>query len=296
MLPKLYDGDSDEGDDGGRWAFNFNRAKLMTRAAMLAGLVIILGGLVSLMGFIAGLMNLVPHAVWFASTVALSLYAGLITLPALVYLGAPSFPRGLRSILGSIMWTIQMLCFGAGVLVERARGGYEMFAADVDDEKRAVISLDDEELTVEPDDDAGWSRLGMAPFTVTWERTDDALAKFVEDEEPIVRDRYERDRPSAGAAIADGGQAVQRFEVLERQRGGFREFREEFDAEWMVRVDRIQDYLGKRAGGPNLSNNAEEYGLRKFGGGGGLSTKWKIVGVVLCLALGVMTGFAGMMF
>jgi hypothetical protein len=272
-----------------------SRALLMTRLAIVAGILFALGGLMALMGTISGLLNLVPYRIWFVSTIAMALYAGMLTLPIMVYLGAPSFPRGMRDVLGSIMWTIQMLCFGAGVLVERARGGYQMFAADVDDDKRAVITLDDAEVTIEPDDDAGWSRLGMAPFTVTWERSDEALAKFVEKEEPIVQDTLQRQVPT-GDAMTDGGEpAVQEFDVLERTRGGFREFRERFDAEWTVRVDRIQDYLGKRAGGPNLSNNAEEYALRKYGGSGGLSTKWKVVGVVLCLALGVMTGIAGMM-
>lgn len=234
-----------------------------------------------------------------ALLVAVGFVIGAIAVPAWVYVLMPAFSPGssIRSITGKAMFIIQQLTFGAGVLYERAVGGYEMFAADIDSDQNSHIIVDGDERVIDRDA-AGWSRLGWAPFTVSWERTENALKRFAVSEEELP--------DAAGEETLEEGT----IQYLDEKRGGYPLFRwignplaDDREAVtdggesrlWNIRLDAVAEYLGRRAGGPGLADRAEEQALKEHGSGNSLSGKWRAIGMVLCLTLGIATVYMGVM-
>lgn len=94
-----------------------------------------------------------------------------------------------------------------GVLVKRSVGGYQHFAADVDEDDNAVITLGGESIQINRDK-VGWSRLGWAPFAVAWERDDEALEEIT----------------AGDVAPSEYLDAEGRYGLTSCVRGGYREF------------------------------------------------------------------------
>lgn len=217
---------------------------------------------------------------YYGSIMAGALLAGVLVVPASVYLFAPSWPRGVRNVMGKILFCVQQITFGAGVLVERAVGGYEHFAADVDEDGNAIITMDGERVKIDREK-IGWTRLGFADFGLTYEKADETFEEVTPNDDPQPVMQFGED---------------QQFGLLERVRGGYQEFihcGEEGEGGWQVRLDAMQEWIGRKAGGPHLANVAEEQALKKFGGDNGLSGTAQVAGIILCLILGMVTGYLG---
>lgn len=227
---------------------------------------------------------------WLAITAVIftvTFLIGLFVTPAIVYVLGPALGP-LRGPLGKMLFVVQQLTYGAGVMVERSVGGYEHCAADVDDEGNAHITLDGEEKVIERGS-VGWAPLGWAPFALTYEKDLQSLEDFAEGREEMpVEERVEM----------PNGDTI---DILDRMRGGYQLFAWAPDgdaiadggSEWLIRMDMVAEWLGSKAGGPGLAERAEVQALKNYAGDEGLSAGIKAILIVVCLAIGSATGYLG---
>lgn len=127
----------------------------------------------------------------------LAFVGGIAFIPLVIYLFGPSFPLGVKRIIGKAMFTMMMLSFGAAVLRKRATGGYEFWAAEHDEDEEKLVAERDE-TTVEVDGPVRYlKRLGKKPLGFSAEKTKDVLSKYQSDLSDY-----------RSAATADGGEYV----------------------------------------------------------------------------------------
>lgn len=192
---------------------------------------------------------------------------GLGCIPITVYLFGPSLPIGVRKVIATILFAIAMLTFGRGALNKREDGHYEMFPV----EERGgeyIMFVDGKEVELEGPAQH-WSRLGFAPFCVTYEKSEDVFdGELVED----------------ASAMADGGTARMRGDIPVENSAP------DDDSVFHVLVERIIGPL-RRAGGPQIADEAQAAAFAKYGGDTEMSDKLRIATFLVCLFGGALSGY-----
>jgi hypothetical protein len=187
---------------------------------------------------------------------------GLVLVPGVSLLLAPSLPPSIRTMLARIQFTIAALVNARNVMVERQNGTYEMAPA----RKRggqAEVYLDG--AWRELGDDIGWARLGKQPFGIIWERDDGA---------------FEGTLVSEPGAATDGGEPQQLG-----QRGGEAVVGREGEG-WTVNIAKLSSRY-RDADGAALTEQAERVTLEEEGGDtSDMGTKVIVFGVLVSLLSG----------
>lgn len=205
---------------------------------------------------------------------------GFLSQPIAIFLSAPTLPLSIKRIWGKILFVGGQLTQGASVLDKPADAPYELRAAKARYEEGESEILADGEWVPLKGPGKRWTRLGKAPFGITWEKDDAAFrgiaANFDEEE---VRE-----------VIADG-----RGAVYADERGGYEHFTPHTGAgerdRWMVMIDRVISRW-RRAGAPDLLETAQRKALGKHGGNTAeLSNKQLILASLGSITLGVITGY-----
>lgn len=209
-----------------------------------------------------------------AVTIAASLAVGFVGPAGYVYLVAPA--HGGSTALGRILFLVAQQCFGAGIMVQLPGSRYEMFAADRKPDGTAEITVDGETIEVKPH--GGWSRLGWAPFGITWKISEETLGDLAVTAEDV-------------GAAADGGivpTGVEHNGMLKVMDG---RVLEHLDAGGLVAdIDRLMDQIGTQASGARLLKYVEDITLQTESSEDGLEGLGMIIGIVMGLMMGVAAG------
>jgi hypothetical protein len=236
-------------------------------------------------GAVAGVVSLLLLAgiLWFfyafygllgAVIIGASLAVGFIGPAGYVYLVAPV--HGGSTALGRILFLVAQQCFGAGIMLQLPGSRYQMFAADRKADGTAEITVKGE--TIEVDPHGGWSRLGWAPFGITWlidEETLGDLAVTPDD------DRAAADGGVVGTGVEhDGMVKVMDNRVLQHLRAGG----------IVADIDRLMDQIGEQASGARLLKHVEDITLQTESADDGLEGLGMIIGIVMGLMMGVAAG------
>lgn len=194
----------------------------------------------------------------FAVLIGISLVLGVAITPlfAIVFGSAlNSKVPALSQAFGSWLFTVGQLALDGGVLTELEDGSYEM---------RRGSHLGPK---------SRWSRLGKAPFAVTYEKSPDAFGAALVEPSDV------------GDALADGG-----VRVMGAVRAGLRTFVPDvdFDKHYLVRTSSL-DAL-RSAGGIKASMDAQEFAMKKFGGGTEISDKLLLAAIMAMIVCGAAAG------
>lgn len=218
---------------------------------------------------------------WVLIAITLGMFVfGLVLVPGIVFLAAPSLGTSGRTVLARILFTVSALSAEGTVLYQRASGIYD-FLPVVRRDGELVAYDDTEEEFVDADTDVGWSRLGKRPFGVAWEKTEDAF-------EGTLFDPQSTD----AEPIADGGQETV---SLLGKRGGMPIATDaKPDDGFVVDVMQIMKRLEGAATG-YAAVEAERSALKEFGGDqSDLQMKWMMLGVLGALISGAVMAYVVM--
>jgi hypothetical protein len=195
-------------------------------------------------------MSLAMQVLSYIAVIVGGIVAGAAIVPGVVYVLSKSLPKGVRGVLGRILWTIAAIANGRNVLYQTETGRYVIHA--VEECSGGGYQFTDGGETVQIDSsDTRWSRLGKQPFAVTYQKTDQAYGRW-------------------GDVVTTDG-------------GDLSETRVEVD------MARVMDHF-KSAGGIGTLQRARRVAQRKFSGDGSLSTKWLAIAAVFAATAGGLTG------
>lgn len=129
---------------------------------------------------------------WVVQLVALLF--GFFAIPAVAGLLAPSLPRGVRTVLGRIIWTMAAVINGPYLLRWPDDDGWpDLYPADPD-QNAVLVDGDWRDF----DASGNWSVLGMESFGITYDKSDDAFGDVLADDH----------RPDGGLDSQRGGKPV----------------------------------------------------------------------------------------
>lgn len=209
-------------------------------------------GLIALpLGWLAG-FTVFPA--WFWGFVTAGFAIGLLGIPVYIYLFSYSIPLS-GVVLGKMLWITGALTLGPYVLDLRDSGEYEVHPVERRADDAIVFERDGETVEIEGGLDR-WARLGLRPFGIIYEKTEEQYGDLV----------AEIDGQTHELVRADGGDKY----VLDSERGGYREWTpEEYAAgtvdgivinAWQL-VNRLRG-----ANGTAGANRAEKEGEKEYGG------------------------------
>lgn len=213
---------------------------------------------------------------------------GASFLPTAVLLGAPSFPRSLKSIFGKLHFTLGQMAFGVGYLVQR-EDRWEMCPGTRDE-----VYVDGMWHDIEGGK-TNLSVLGWKPFGILRYKTEQTLKEErVEFEERRTKDRSIDEIATANVSelVSDGGQGTPRPTV---ERAGIKEQAPHPSAvgrdEWLIDLKRLFNRGLKKFGDIALIEKAEEVTMRAEAQSSKVDGMEAIVGSIVGLILGLMTGY-----
>jgi len=177
----------------------------------------------------------------------------------IVFLASPFVP-GLwifTEPVARVLVTLSQFIRGAGVLVKRASGHYEIgtyIPADASPDGEPRVQLSDTTLPVDGDA-LRWGQFGRKPFGLTWEPGTELHERAVPQD-------------ADGEPLADGG-----------------------DAEPVVNVDAVHRYL-RGVNEEGAISRTEEHAKAEYGGGPTrISDKVMAILIVFMMLLGTVTGY-----
>lgn len=214
-------------------------------------------------------MNVVFLTVILAATI---LGAGLV--PFAVYLISPSLGPGMRGVLARIIWTIGALTHGPYAIRQEENLSYEVYPADPEETR---IYVDGEWQDVNPD--SNWSYLGKQDILITWKKSREMLGDLVADLNGVE-------------VQADGGGHEVHPYRLGIRPGGVEAASKyaSHAAGFVVEIPRVVRRW-RRAAGSDIADEGKKQAMKDHGGDSNMSNKMLVVGTVLCLALGAVTGW-----
>jgi hypothetical protein len=257
-------GADDSGDDSS-WFASIERRHIVGALAGAVSLAV----LAAILWFFYAFYGLVGAVI-----IAASLAIGFIGPAAYVYLVAPA--HGGSTALGRILFLVAQQCFGAGIMVQLPGSRYQMFAADRKADGTAEITISGETIEVEPH--GGWSRLGWAPFGITWLIDEETLGELAVTPDD---DRATADGGVVGTGVEHNGMVkVMDERVLQHLRAGG----------LVADIDRLMDQIGEQASGARLLKHVEDITLQTESADNGLEGLGMILGIVMGLMMGVAAG------
>lgn len=188
---------------------------------------------------------------------------GFAMMPVMAALLAPSLPRGVRTALGRIIWTMAALINGPYVLRWPDKDGWpDLYPADPDQD---AVLVDGEWREFDPD--GNWSVLGMEPFGITFDKSDEAFGDVIAE-------------PSRG----DGGQPVIEY------RGGQPVASHVPDDGFIVDILTVVE-RAQQAAGTRLNSKGNDEAMREHGGDTAeMSNKQIVIGTLGSMFLGGVFG------
>jgi len=266
---------TDEGLRDALWARRFH-------FVAIGGVTVILAAVVGV-AMLAGPLEAVVYLVLFGVGVGL--------VPAMIALGAPSFPRAMRGIVGSLTFTLGQLANGIGILVQHQRG-WQMHAGRRRDDGTLEVYLDDHGWQPVIDDEL--TRLGWAPFGIMLDTVGQDLREYrVDTGELSARENGSSlpDDPVDWSVVpdqpttTDGGTGV--------ERGGFHEVSTPAppDDGWVLDLKQVWTRGLAKVGDVALFEKVEEVTMRKQAKQSRSSGYGAVVGTIVGLVLGILTGY-----
>lgn len=196
---------------------------------------------------------------------AVAFVVGVVFVPALASLLSPSLPKGVRTALGRIIWTMASIIHGPYVLWWPARDGWpELLPADPDADK---VLVDGEAREINPD--GNWSVLGMQPFGISYEKKPEAFGELLAEQ----------------SATPDGGEVE-----LDDMRGGMpiigHAHGDGYIVDILTKVDRWH-----MAASTRLNTKGKDEAMQEHGGNTAeMTNKQLIIGVLASMLFGGIFG------
>lgn len=210
----------------------------------------------------------------YAGPVATIAYAflflfGAFGVPVVIMLGSPSFPGFLRKAMGKLHFILGQAAFGVGYLVEYD-DRYEVHPGTKD-----KVWIDDEWRELDGGQ-TNFKILGWRPFGLVRYKDEDTLQNMRADPHAEV-----------GSSRADGGT---------KTRAGYTEKPPDgrvsgIDGEWLIDLKRVATSGVKKMGDIDVLEKAEEIVMRKESKGSRTEGREALIGSIVGLLLGVMTGY-----
>lgn len=204
---------------------------------------------------------------------------GVGFMPGIILFGAPSFPSILRRVFGKGEWVLASVAYNVPFLVQR-RTNWELdLGRETDDGYEVYI----DGAWHPVDGDSNMTVLGWQPFGILRYKDDRA---FVDERADA---RAQDLREETAVSVADGGTTGP------AERGGMREATQPaitgLDGQWLVDLKRVYSRGVKRIGDIALIEKAEEVTRRKQAGSDTLEGWEPIIGSLVGLVLGLVTGY-----
>lgn len=247
---------------------------------VIAGLSVLAGvfAVLSLSWIFAGPISTIVYVMLFVF--------GASFLPTAVLLGAPSFPRSLKSVFGKLHFTLGQMAFEVGYLVQR-EDRWEMCPGTRDE-----VFIDDRWHEIEGGK-TNLSVLGWKPFGILRYKTEETLQEERVDLEQTPRqDMSINDIASADVSqiVGDGGRETPTIE-----RAGIPEHPPKpsvvGEGEWLIDLKRVFNRGLKKFGDISVIEKAEEVTMRKEAKSSSVSGMEAIIGSIVGLVLGLATGY-----
>lgn len=191
---------------------------------------------------------------------------GVALIPSVAVLFSRDLPRGVRGVIGRILWTEGAIAYGRVVKFWDATGYH--LKRPVEDGDGWRVEHDGETYHINSDE--SWGQLGQRPFGIAWRKDDSTLEWATPDPEDLP--------------VADGGEratkVVQRGAreaVLERTPG------DAID----ILYSRFATRIGT-SGDVSVIDHTKEHTMREHGGDDTSQTAY-LLAIGVCLMLGIVT-------
>lgn len=195
-------------------------------------------------------------------------------IPGIIALNGPALGKiKLDGALGKLNWTLGMLTFGIGILVQRTDDNYEMWPAQMQD---GTLHLYLDGKWTELDRIEHLSRLGWRPFGIHFEKSTKSLKPYLENF-------------GSEDVVSDGGRSE--LEGLRGSRAGFEETGPSTTKNYHWILDAVRLRPRKSAAGASLINRAEVIEIAKQNKGGKLASWSNIIGAMMGLIIGGIMAF-----